>query len=161
MDLLVTAVASDRSSIAFSCICMFKMLLNPCRQRKALTVETSESKQESRDSGQWRAVAVPTAVMHRGRETQTLGRLLVYACKIHIKALTNRWVKPSLRIFKSYTSGEKVCVEEQPAEYPSLTLLDLCLRAHQRAQRLTQWQRNALTAFSSLAWWHFGLLSIN
>ena len=133
-------MASDCSSIALSCICVFKMLLNPCGQRKTLTMETTESKQESQDSRQGRAEAVPTVLMHKGRETQTLGHLLVYACKIHIKALTNRWVKPSLRILKSHTSGGKVYVEEQPVEYPSLTLLDLYLRTHQRTQRLTQWQ---------------------
>jgi len=72
--------------------------------------------------------------MHKGRETQTLGHLLVCACQIHIKALTNLWVKPSLRILKSHTSGGKVCVEEPPVEYPSLTLRDLYLRVHQSSE---------------------------
>lgn len=160
MDLLVTALASDHSSIAVSCICVFKMLLNPCGQRKILTVETSESKQ-SQDNRQWRAEAVPMVLKNKGRERQTLGHLLVYACGMHIKALTNHWLKPSPRILKNHPSGGKVRVKEQPVESPSLTLLDLYLSVHQRAQRLTQWQWNALTAFSSLTWWHLELLSIN
>lgn len=81
--------------------------------------------------------------------------LSTHACKIHIKALTYDWIKPSLRLLESHSSGGEVHREQQPAEHPSLTPAGLYWR-EQRDQRLTQQQWNALTTFTGLTWWHLG-----
>lgn len=87
-------------------------------------IEHGESKQESQDSRQGRAEAVPTVLRHNSTEPTSGLCSLVSMGKIHIKALANPWVKPLRRIVKSHTWREGT-VEEQPAEYPRLTLSHL------------------------------------